>query len=89
MGMKLIRVNFAVQNSYSKAKCRNLHNIQWILAPVQRTAQINFSVFLQTRIMVDGAEFNSHVSGRALWVYISTGMKKNLNFLKKKIGGRG
>ena len=35
----------------------------FIFVSVQRTAQTSFKTFLQTRIMVDGAKFNSHDSG--------------------------
>ena len=34
-----------------------------IFVSVQRTAQTSFRIFLQTRIMVDGAKFYSHDSG--------------------------
>ena len=44
-------------------KCHNLHNVQLIFVSVQRTAQTRFRIFLQTRIMVDGAKFNGHYSG--------------------------
>ena len=35
----------------------------YFFVSVQRTAQTSFRIFLQTRIMVDGAKFNSHDSG--------------------------
>ena len=38
----------------------NLHNIRLIFVSVHRTAQTSFKIFLQTKIMVDGAKFNSH-----------------------------
>ena len=41
----------------------NLHNVQLIFVSVQRTVQTSFRIFLQTRIIVDGAKFNSHDSG--------------------------
>ena len=47
----------------SKPKCNNLHNVQLHFVSVQRTAQTSFRIFLQSRIMVDGAKFNSHDSG--------------------------
>ena len=34
-----------------------------MFVPIQRTAQTSFRIFLQARIMVDGAKFNSHDSG--------------------------
>ena len=34
-----------------------------MLVSVQRTAQTSFRIFLQTRIIVDGAKFSSHDSG--------------------------
>ena len=43
--------------------CRNLHYVQLVFISVQRTAQTSFRIFLQTRIEVDGAKFNSHDSG--------------------------
>ena len=42
----------------------NLHIFfQLIFVSVQRTAQTSFEIFLQTRIMVDGAKFNRYDSG--------------------------
>ena len=38
-------------------------NVQLIFVFVQRTAQTSFRIFLQPRIMVTGAKFNSHDSG--------------------------
>ena len=52
-----------LEHGYSKPKCHNLHNVQLFFVSVQRTAQTSFRIFLQTRIMVDGAKFNSHDSG--------------------------
>ena len=52
-----------LKHGYSKPKCHSLHNVQIIFVPVQRTAQKSFRIFLQTRIMIDGAKFNSHDSG--------------------------
>ena len=52
-----------LKHGYSKPKCHNLHNVQLIFVPVQRTAQTSFRNFLQTRVIVDGAKFNSHDSG--------------------------
>ena len=52
-----------LKRGYSKPKCHNLHNVQLILVSVQITAQTSIRIFLQTRIMVDGAKFNSHDSG--------------------------
>ena len=41
--------------------------LSYLFVSVQRTAQItaqtNFKIFLQTRLMVVGAKFNSHDSG--------------------------
>ena len=45
---------------YSKPKCHNLHNVQLYLLS---TAQTSIRFFLQTRIMVVVAKFNSHDSG--------------------------
>ena len=47
---------------YSKPKCCNFHNDQLIFVSVQRTAQTSFRTFLQTRIIMNGAKFNSHDS---------------------------
>ena len=56
-----------LKHGYSKPNCHNLHNfqsdVQLIFVSVQRTAQTNFRIFLQIRIIVDGAKFNSHDSG--------------------------
>ena len=52
-----------LKHSYSKPKCHNLHNVQLIFVSVQRTAKTSSRIFLQTRIMVDGAKFNNHDSG--------------------------
>ena len=46
-----------------KPKCNNFHNVQLIYVSVQRTAQTSSRSFLLTRIIVDGAKFNSHDSG--------------------------
>ena len=35
----------------------------YFFVSVQRTAQTSFRIFLQTRIPMDGAKFNSHDSG--------------------------
>ena len=51
-----------IKQDYSKPKCHNLHNVHLIFVSVQRTVQTSFKIFLQTRIMVDGAKFNSHDS---------------------------
>ena len=47
---------------FSQPKCHHLHNIQFIFVSVQRTALTSDKIFLQIRIMVDGAKFNSHDS---------------------------
>ena len=47
--------NFS-KHGYSKSKCHNLHNVQLFFVSVQRTAQTSFRIFLQTRIMVEGAK---------------------------------
>ena len=52
-----------LKHGYSKPKCHNLYNFQLIFVSVQRTAQTSFRIFLQTRIMVDGAKFHSHDIG--------------------------
>ena len=52
-----------LKHGYSKTKCHSLHNDQLIFVSVQRIAQTSFRIFLQARIMVDGAKFNSHNSG--------------------------
>ena len=52
-----------LKHGYSKPKCINLCNVQLIFVSVQRTAQTSFRIFLQNRIMVNGAKFNSHDSG--------------------------
>ena len=57
--MRLICVHVAVQNIVI-LKYHNLHNVQLICVFVQRTAQTSFRIFLQTRIMVDGAKFYRH-----------------------------
>ena len=51
-----------LKHGYSKPKCHNLHNVQLIFVSVQRTAQTGFRIFLQTRIMVDGAKCNNQDS---------------------------
>ena len=54
------------KHGYSKPKCHYLHDVQLffvIILCVQRTTQTSFRIFLQTKIMVDGAKFNSHDSG--------------------------
>ena len=38
-------------------------NFCGIFVAVQKTAQTSFRIFLQARIMVDVAKFNSHASG--------------------------
>ena len=63
VGMRLIAFMMLFKHDYSKPKCHNLHNVQLMFESVQRTAQTSFRIFLQTRIMVDGAKFNSHDSG--------------------------
>ena len=52
-----------LKRGYSKPKRHNLHNVQLIFVSVHRTAQTSFRIFLQARMMVDGAKFNSHDSG--------------------------
>ena len=53
-----------LKHGYSKSKCHNLHNnVQLIFVSVQRTTQTSFSIYLHTRIKVDGAEFDSFDSG--------------------------
>ena len=37
-------------------------NVKLMFVSVKRTAQISFRMFLQTRIMMNGAKFNSHDS---------------------------
>ena len=43
--------------------CHNVHIFQFILVSVQRITQTRFRIFLQTRMVVDGANFSSHYSG--------------------------
>ena len=52
-----------LKHGYSKPTCHELSNVQFIFVSVQRAAQTSSRIFLQTRIMVDGAKFNSHDSG--------------------------
>ena len=52
-----------LKHGYSKPKCYNLHFVQVIFVSIQKNAQTSFKIFLQPRIMVDGAKFNSHDSG--------------------------
>ena len=59
---------YFTKHGYSKTKCHNLFNFQvffffFFFVSVQRTAQKSFRIFPQTRIMVDGAKFNSHDNG--------------------------
>ena len=54
---------YCSKHGYSKLKCHNLQNAQLFIVSVQRTAQTTFRSFPQTRIMVDGAKFNSHDHG--------------------------
>ena len=62
--MRLICIHCCLKHGYSRPECHNLHiHVQLIPVSVQRTAQTSFRIFLQTRIMVDGAKFNSHDSG--------------------------
>ena len=53
----------SLKHGYSKPKCHNLHNVKLIFASVKKTAQTSIRIFLQTKIMMDGAKFNSHNSG--------------------------
>ena len=41
----------------------DLHNTKFFFVSVQRPAQTSFRIFLQPRIMVEGAKFNSHDRG--------------------------
>ena len=52
-----------LKHGYSNSKCHNLHDVQLIFVSVQRTAQTSFRIFLQIKVMVDGAKFNSHDNG--------------------------
>ena len=52
-----------LKHSYFKPKLHNILNVQLIFVSVQRIAQRSFRIFLQIRIMADGAKFNSHDSG--------------------------
>ena len=54
-----------LKHGYFKPKCHNLQIFQLILLSVQRTAQTSFRIlriFLQSRIIMYGAKFNSHDS---------------------------
>ena len=63
--MRLICIHIAVRLKYGyfKPKCHNLHNLQFILVSVQSTAQTSFRIFLQAKMIVDGAKFSSHDVG--------------------------
>ena len=52
-----------LKHGYFRPKCHILHDSQLIFVSVQRTAQTNFKLFLQTRMMEDDAKFSSHESG--------------------------
>ena len=53
-------IDVALRHGYSKPKCHYLQNVQFSFVSVQRSAQTNFRIRLQSRIMVPGAKFNSH-----------------------------
>ena len=40
-----------------------IFHVQLFFVSAQRTAQTSFRIFLQSRIMVDGAKFYSHDNG--------------------------
>ena len=63
MGTRQICVNAALKHGYSKPKCHNLQDVQLIFVSVPKNCTNKLQNFLQTRIMVDGAKFNSHDSG--------------------------
>ena len=63
VGMRLISIHVTVLNMVSKPKCRNLHNVQLVFVSVKKQKQRSIIIFIQTRIMVDGAKFNIHDSG--------------------------
>ena len=54
---------WGVRHSLSFAIPQLSPNVQLIFVYIQRTTQTSFRIFLQTRIIVDGAKFNSHDSG--------------------------
>ena len=58
-----------LKHGYSKPKCHTLYSIQLIFLSIQRTAQTSFRIFLQTRIMVDGAKFKSYDKGGHFYMY--------------------
>ena len=57
------RVAPSLKHGYSKPKCHNLHNVQLIFVSDLRTVQTSLRIFLQTRIKLAVAKFNSHDSG--------------------------
>ena len=64
VGMRLICIHADVQTCLFQTKMpQGKKKILSISVSVQRTAQTSFRIFVQTRIIVDGAKFGSHHSG--------------------------